>query len=328
MNAAYVQVKVNLDVENIDPASMGLLPRYDVVVLWSVANGVGNIDPDGGGARIDCDDHEYVTNACFKRHIRDAMPLLFPVPGYEQYVSRGAVLESPIIEAFKRLGVASDELTAEEKTAGKKVKKARRVVDGRDIRADVRADQCRKFGDNRMFGAMLSPSKDAEAGRIKGPVQVFDASSIEVSMTEEICQTRVAVSDAARSEKMDGRNQDMGSRYRSKFTLFQQNMAFNPFLAPNTGFTQQDFDVLIKTISKMFGIGESGASATSGLRTVHKIVIFKHKSPYGNAQSDRLFKSIKYIKKNPDASVVCFEDYDIIIEKPPAGVEVEVIDPI
>jgi len=325
--------------EQAKASDLGMIPRVDFVFLMSVTGGIGQEDPDaGGGPRIDLNDHEFVTNSGIKRRIRDVISTLLPdEDGYGIFVARDSVLERAIIQAAEEVSSsfkqAMDKKRARSKSGNGKEKNGKEKNGKgdspkltREEARKVRDLMCRRYFDVRAFGGVMSQSKSAEAGRILGPVQIFDAVSVDPTQSEVMSITRVAISDEERSEKAS-RDQDMGSRSRAPFTVYPVQGTVNPWQAKQTGFSKDDLDLLFKVIPMMFGSGPFGPSATRGLRTIHKIVIFEHESPYGNAQSETLYNLVKVTRKDPDAPASGIGDYDITVGDPPPRIKKIEIDP-
>ena len=67
---------------------------------------------------------------------------------------------------------------------------------------------------------------------------------------------------------------------------------------------------------------ENDRSATRGLMSTRKLIVFKHESKLGNAPSHRLFESIKVKRLIPDEQEArSFEDYAFEVGEMPEGVE-------
>jgi CRISPR-associated protein Csd2 len=77
--------------------------RYDFVVLFDVANGNPNGDPDAGNLpRLDPETNQgLVTDVCLKRKIRNYVELAKSgEPGFAIYVSEGAILNEKHRQAY------------------------------------------------------------------------------------------------------------------------------------------------------------------------------------------------------------------------------------
>jgi CRISPR-associated protein Csd2 len=95
---------------------MPIQNRYDFVLLFDVADGNPNGDPDAGNLpRLDAETgHGITTDVCLKRKVRNYVTIAKGlVPPHDIYVKEKAVLGRAHWEAFKKLGI---ELGADSKT--------------------------------------------------------------------------------------------------------------------------------------------------------------------------------------------------------------------
>ena len=95
---------------------MAIQNRYDFVLLFDVADGNPNGDPDAGNLpRLDAETgHGITTDVCLKRKVRNYVTLSKGlVPPHDIYVKEKAVLGRAHWEAFKKLGI---ELGTDSKT--------------------------------------------------------------------------------------------------------------------------------------------------------------------------------------------------------------------
>lgn len=87
---------------------MSLENRYDFVLLFDVADGNPNGDPDAGNLpRVDAESgHGLVTDVCLKRKVRNFVGLTKELqPPFDIYVKEKAVLGRAHTAAFKNLGI-------------------------------------------------------------------------------------------------------------------------------------------------------------------------------------------------------------------------------
>lgn len=294
----------------ITPVTTVVDKRIDMIVLFDVANGSPQGDPAqmNNRPREDSDTGKcMVTDAGIKRQVRDYISLSKEgETGYDIHVRHNSVLEEDLLEAQKALGLSE-----------KKAEKGQKTGNQRLVREHV----CAKFFDNRAFGAVLAHSERANAGKVTGPVQFTHFWSVDPADIMEIKGTRVATANKERSDSMDGFNQDFHIRYIVPYALFYGNCFVSPFWAQKTGFTWQDFDVLIHTLKNMFDIRHT---STSGLRTTRRIIAFEHNSRLGVAPAATLFDLVTVKLKDPSKPVRGFGDYEIAIdqERLPAGVTI------
>ena len=98
----------------------------------------------------------------------------------------------------------------------------------------------------------------------------------------------------------------------------------SPALAAQTGFSEEDLDLLWSALVNMF---EHDHSAARGMMATQKLIVFKHDTTLGNAPSHRLFDLVKIAKKDEVSVPRKFADYNLSVPEEtelPAGVKVEV----
>ena len=293
--------------------------RYDFMLVFDVKDGNPNGDPDAGNLpRVDAETGEgLVTDVCLKRKVRNYIQLTKGAEaGYDIFVKEKAILNKEIEGAYAKLGV---DLTKAPTDAadGKKRNKDGQGQGGEIDRA--RRQMCKDFFDIRTFGSVMSTG--ANAGQVRGPVQLTFARSVDPIVTLEHSITRMAVATDAEAEKQGGDNRTMGRKNTVPYGLYVAYGFVSPALAAQTGFSAEDLEELWKALVGMF---DQDHSAARGLMATEKLIVFKHDSALGNAPSNRLFNLVKILRK-PDIAVPRrFEDYTVTIDSAsvPSGVEV------
>ncbi len=292
---------------------MELKNRYDFMLVFDVKDGNPNGDPDAGNLpRVDAETGEgLVTDVCLKRKVRNYVQLTVgEKTGYDIFIKEKAILNNEIEKVYEEIGVII------EKEKGKA-----KPVSGENV-PKGRARMCEKFFDIRTFGAVMSTG--ANAGQVRGPVQMTFARSVDPIVTLEHSITRMAVATEAEAEKQSGDNRTMGRKNTVPYGLYVAYGFVSPALAKQTGFTEEDLKILWDALVNMF---EQDHSAARGLMSTQKLIVFKHDSALGNAPSHKLFDLVKIEKKDKDAVARKFADYvvtsvDELRSILPAGVEV------
>ena len=279
--------------------------RYDFMLLFDVKDGNPNGDPDAGNLpRIDAETGEgLVTDVCLKRKVRNYVQIVKDgVPGFDIFVKEKAVLNNLVDKAYEELGIDAN---AKKPAKGENIDKGRNLL-------------CKKYFDIRTFGAVLSVG--ANAGQVRGPVQITFARSVDPVVTMEHSITRMAVTKAEDVDK----ERTMGRKNTIPYGLFVAYGFVSPALAKQSGFSEEDLSLLWEALVGMF---DQDHSSARGMMATQKLVVFKHDSALGNAPSHRLFDLVK-IEKKPGVEVPRkFADYDVSIpidKDLPAGVHVEV----
>ena len=312
---------------------MTLTNRYDFVLLFDVKDGNPNGDPDAGNLpRLDAESgHGLVTDVSLKRKVRNFVGLVKdqegrdPQPGekrFEIYVREKAILNNQHQRAYSALKLDAPEETGDEFTpeadeaASKKKKPAKEKRKGSaDDVGQARQWMCQNFFDVRTFGAVMSTG--INCGQVRGPVQLTFARSVEPVVALEHSITRMAVATEAEAEKQQGDNRTMGRKHTVPYGVYMAHGFVSSFLAKQTGFGEDDLELLWQALENMF---EHDRSAARGEMATRGLYVFKHDSELGNAHAHALFKRIsaKAVVEIPRY----FEDYKVTVDEAdmPAGV--------
>lgn len=278
--------------------------RYDFMLVFDVKDGNPNGDPDAGNLpRVDSETGEgLITDVCLKRKIRNYVQLTKgAAAGYDIFVKEKAVLNSLVDDAYAELGIDAN---------------VKKPAKGEDIDRG-RALMCKKFYDIRTFGAVMSTG--ANAGQVRGPVQLTFARSIDPIVTLEHSITRMAVTKVEDVDK----ERTMGRKNTVPYGLYVAYGFVSPALAAQTGFSEEDLDVLWASLVNMF---DQDHSAARGMMATQKLIIFKHESALGNAPSHKLFNVVKIAKKDGVTVPRKFADYAVTIDRSAIPADVEVVE--
>ncbi|MBQ8112535.1 MAG: type I-C CRISPR-associated protein Cas7/Csd2 [Kiritimatiellae bacterium] len=277
--------------------------RYDFMLVFDVKDGNPNGDPDAGNLpRVDSETGEgLVTDVCLKRKVRNYVQLTKGTEaGYDIFVKEKAVLNSLVEDAYAELGIDAN---VKKPAKGEEIDKGRALM-------------CKKFYDIRTFGAVMSTG--ANAGQVRGPVQLTFARSIDPIVTLEHSITRMAVTKVEDIEK----ERTMGRKNTVPYGLYVACGFVSPALAAQTGFSEEDLEILWTALVNMF---DQDHSAARGMMATQKLIIFKHDSALGNAPSHKLFDLVKIVKKEDVVVPRKFTDYEVAVPKKediPSGVEI------
>jgi CRISPR-associated protein Csd2 len=113
-------------------------------------------------------------------------------------------------------------------------------------------------------------STGANAGQVRGPVQLTFARSIDPVVSLEHCITRMAVTTPADAEKQSGDNRTMGRKFTVPYGLYRAHGFVSAPLANQTGFSQEDLDLLWEALTNMF---EHDHSAARGMMQTRGLYI-------------------------------------------------------
>lgn len=277
--------------------------RYDFVIIFDVQDGNPNGDPDAGNLpRIDPETGRgLVTDVCLKRKIRNYVQVTKKMASpYDIFVKEKAILNVSIDEAHEQESVKSKE-------KGEKTEAARKYM-------------CGRYFDVRTFGAVMNTGK--KAGQVRGPVQLTFGRSVDPVVTLEHSITRMAVTTEAEAEEQSGDNRTMGRKNTIPYGVYVAHGFVSPHLAAQTGFSEEDLNLVWKALENMF---EHDRSAARGLMSTRQLIVFKHDSALGNAPAYSLFDRVKVSRRDEGQPPRDFKDYVVAIDESnlPAGVHIE-----
>lgn len=182
-----------------------------------------------------------------------------------------------------------------------------------------REQMCKNYYDIRTFGAVLSLKSAPNCGQVRGPVQLTFGRSVEPVVALEHSITRMAVATEAEAEKQSGDNRTMGRKFTVPYGLYLSHGFISAHLAEQTGFNEEDLNLLWDALRTMF---DHDHSAARGMMSTRKLIVFKHSTALGNAPAHTLFDLIKVQRNDKSKPARSFSDYSVSIDKNvPAGVE-------
>lgn len=274
--------------------------RFDFVYLFDVQDGNPNGDPDAGNLpRIDAETGKgLVTDVCLKRKIRNYVQTTKELSdGYDIFVREKAVLDN-LVDKTWEMPEVKNAANEDKKATAKKI-------------------MCLQYFDIRTFGAVIATS--GKQDQVRGPVQLTFARSVDPINVAEHSITRMAVTKQADMEK----EKTMGRKNTVPYGLYVCHGFVSANLAKQTGFSSEDLDLFWDALKNMF---DQDRSASRGLMSAQKLIVFKHDSLLGNAPANKLFDLV-HIEKNADVSVPrSFSDYIVTIDKSNLPKHVSVIE--
>jgi len=280
--------------------------RHDFVYIFDVRDANPNGDPDAGNLpRVDPETgHGLVTDVCLKRKIRNYVALTKQQEGarpqgkgYRIYFQEGAVLnrfhDEAWIDVYKRADPPKG--------------KSRLPKDGQKAKELVEF-MCRNFYDIRTFGAVMST--EVNCGQVRGPVQLSFARSVESIVTAEHAITRSSVTNERDLEK----ERTMGRKFTVPYAVYVAHGFVNPFLALQTGFTEDDLTLLWEALLNAFQFDQS-AARPAGSMAARKLIVFEHSSQLGDAPSHVLFDAVSVERKQGIDVPRSFGDYEVRLDR-------------
>lgn len=276
--------------------------RYDFLFLFDCQDANPNGDPDAGNLpRLDVESGQgLVTDVCLKRKIRNFVAMTANGEDTRRiYFTEGSVLNNLHKGAYEAVGEKPE----------KKVKP--------EVRDKTTAWMCKHYYDVRAFGAVMST--EINCGQVRGPVQISFARSIDPIVSSEHAITRSSVTNEKDTEK----ERTMGRKFTVPYGLYRAHGFVNPFLAKQTGFSDEDLELLFNSLENAFQFDQS-AARPAGSMNARKLIVFKHENELGKAPSHKLFDAVTVKKKDGKESPRSFDDYECVIDRDaiPEGVEV------
>ena len=306
---------------------MNLANRYDFVLIFDVKDGNPNGDPDAGNMpRLDAESgHGLVTDVSLKRKVRNFVGLVKeqderePVDGekrFEIYVREKAILNHQNQRAYSALNLAAapeeqaqaatENIAADDKK--KKPAKEKRKGSADEV-GQARKWMCQNFFDVRTFGAVMSTG--VNCGQVRGPVQLTFARSVDPIVALEHSITRMAVATEAEAEKQQGDNRTMGRKHTVPYGVYVAHGFVSSFLAKQTGFGDDDLELVFQALAQMF---EHDRSAARGEMSTRGLYVFKHDSELGNAPAHALFDRLKVEPKAEGEVARSFDAYSVAFD--------------
>lgn len=306
--------------------------RYEFLFLFDCENGNPNGDPDSGNApRIDPEDMRgLVSDVAIKRRIRNYVQLARANQApYAIFVEHATNLNRPIA-------------LAHETTNGRVPSRTKPATTG-EVQS-ARAWLCERFFDIRCFGAVMSTG--ANAGQVRGPVQIAFARSVDPVLSMDISITRMAVAEDVtpgatsadiqrwEAEQAEDKLRTMGRKTLIPYGLYVGKGFVSAHLAEGTGFSEDDLSLLWEAILHMY---EHDRSASKGVMSLHRpLFVFKHvgtdhdagqrsrQAKLGCAPAHELFDLIEVSRKEGVLAPRSFADYTVTVhdDRVPPGVEI------
>ena len=264
---------------------MAIQNRYEFLFLFDCENGNPNGDPDSGNApRIDPEDmHGLVSDVALKRRVRNYVQI---ARGNQMpnsiFIAHASNLNLPITRAYEETGGLPKAINSGDEKKSKATKK--------DVK---RAKEwlCNNFYDVRSFGAVMSTG--ANAGQVRGPVQVSFARSIDPVLPLDLSITRMAVAGFEKKthgvvddptmscselieleEKVpEDKLRTMGRKNLIPYGLYAAKGFISANLAQETDFSEDDLSLFWEALANMY---DHDRSASKGFMSCRGLYVFKH----------------------------------------------------
>ncbi|EQD61769.1 CRISPR-associated Csd2 family protein [mine drainage metagenome] len=248
--------------------------RYEFLYLFDCENGNPNGDPDAGNSpRIDPEDmHGLVSDVALKRRVRNFIQTAF------DNVAPNAIFVEHASNLNKAITASHVETNGAPGGGGNRTQ----VNRARDWMRE-------QFFDVRAFGAVMSTG--ANAGQVRGPVQIAFSRSVDPILPMDAAITRMAVAEKVAGATTvedykkweDAQEEDklrtMGRKSLIPYGLYVAKGFVSAHLAKGTGdaeagaFTDADLVNLWQALQQMW---DHDRSASKGVMACRGLYVFKH----------------------------------------------------
>ena len=269
--------------------------RHDFTLLFDVADGNPNGDPDAGNQpRIDPETMQgLVTDVAIKRKVRDYVDLAHGDGRFKVYVQHGQFLTNRRARVF------------EEHAKGAGIPNV----------SDAQGWMCAEFFDVRMFGAVMS-MKEHNAGQVRGPMQLTFARSIDgiVPLDSSIVGPAQNERDVNR-EDAEGQAVNYGTMGRKStvpYGLYRAHGFFNPHFAARTGANEEDLALFWQALQMMWDVDRS---SSRGMMACRGLYVFSHESKLGNAPAAGLLDRVIVRRREGVEAARSYADYETTVNE-------------
>lgn len=250
--------------------------KVDFAVVISVKNANPNGDPlNGNRPRENYDGFGEISDVCIKRKIRNRL----------QDMDQAIFVQSDERrkDGFRSLKDRADGCVELKKSSKDKEQYAKIA--------------CKEWIDVRSFGQVFAFKKGEDDNSvsvgIRGPVSIHSAVSISPI---EISSMQITKSVNGETQKdPDKKGSDtMGMKHRVEFGVYVIYGSINTQLATKTGFSEDDSELIKKTLITLFE-NDSSSARPDGSMEVCKLYWWKHSTPTGQYSSAKVHRSLKVV---------------------------------
>lgn len=181
-----------------------------------------------------------------------------------------------------------------------------------------------RYYDIRMFGAVLATGSNAgaNAGQVRGPMQLTFARSIDPVYSQAFPITRSARTTNAR---MRTGATEFGRKNNVLYGLYRAHGFFTAKFAEDARVTDADLELFWNALENLFVLDRAAARAEMAVQGVY---IFTHENPRGNHPAHKLFERIQVVRKESEDLPRAFADYEVTVNRAdfPTGVTLTFLD--
>ncbi len=267
--------------------------KIDFAVIISATNANPNGDPlNGNRPREDYAGYGEISDVCIKRKIRNRFQDL----GQKIFVQSDDRADDGY-NSLKSRAEGCEELN-------KEIKKNKKA--NRELCAKI---ACREWLDVRAFGQVFAFKGDTVSLGVRGPVSIHQAVSVSPVDIVSMQITKSVNSEGGKDSKA---SDTMGTKHRIGFGLYLVKGSVNVQLAEKTGFSQEDVEVLKKSLKTLFE-NDASSARPEGSMEVCRLYWWQHHEKTPAVSTAKVHRSIKIepLKDRPRS----FDDYEIQLDK-------------
>ena len=267
--------------------------KIDFAVIISATNANPNGDPlNGNRPREDYAGYGEISDVCIKRKIRNRFQDL----GQKIFVQSDDRADDGY-NSLKSRAEGCEELN-------KEIKKNKKA--NRELCAKI---ACREWLDVRSFGQVFAFKGDTVSLGVRGPVSIHQAVSVSPVDIVSMQITKSVNSEGGKDSKA---SDTMGTKHRIGFGLYLVKGSVNVQLAEKTGFSQEDVEVLKKSLKTLFE-NDASSARPEGSMEVCRLYWWQHHEKTPAVSTAKVHRSIKIepLKDRPRS----FDDYEIQLDK-------------
>lgn len=264
--------------------------KIDFALVIAVNHANPNGDPlNGNRPRETYEGLGEISDVCLKRKIRNRMMDL----GQNVFVQS----DDRCNDGFKSLKDRADGCTA--------VKKAEKDKDAYAKAACETWLDVRSFGQVFAFKGKESKGDGVSVG-VRGPVSIHPAFSVDPIDVDDIQITKSVNGTTGEKKSSD----TMGMKHRVAFGVYTTFGSINCQLAEKTGFTDEDAEIIKKTLRTLFENDISSARPDGSMEVV-RLYWWRHNCKNGQYSSAKVHRCLHVELKESVAQAHRVEDYNI-----------------
>jgi CRISPR-associated protein Csd2 len=264
--------------------------KIDFAVILSAKNANPNGDPlNGNRPRQDYEGYGEISDVCLKRKIRNRMMDF----GQSVFVQSDERSNDGFNNLRDRVKGCKELATADEK----KDKKTFESI------------ACEKWLDVRSFGQVFAIKGIEVSTGVRGPVTIQSAFSVDPIDIMDIQITKSVNSIPGDKKSAD----TMGMKHRISFGLYTFFGSINCQLAEETGFTDEDAEIIHQALCTLFE-NDASSARPDGSMEVCQVYWWKHNCASGQYSSAKVHRSLHVTKKPGIEIPHSFADYDVTLD--------------